>query len=279
MHNKAIIIVVAVTLAVLLAVYAIEQDPHNFPASRCGSCHEKDAAGNILEHRMTAPITELCRECHEKIIKSVYMHPVNVKPRRVIVPNDMPLSSYGDITCSTCHDVHGTYFTVYGTQSYYLRRGETGRAFCSICHKDAGFPRAGHRGILGEAHFRSKYIATDPSQEIDSMSKNCISCHDGSFATSATIKAGYWSHGEELISNDMGSHPIGIDYEAARVSRRRSLSDLRPMAMVDPRIRFFDGRIGCGSCHDPYSTIEKQLVMSDINSRLCLACHLMDKGG
>jgi predicted CXXCH cytochrome family protein len=83
-----------------------------------------------------------------------------------------------------------------------------------------------------------------------------------------------WSHGRDFIRHDQGSHPIGVVYDDAR-GRQGAKTDLKPIAMVDRRIRFFNGKVGCGSCHNPYSTIEKRLVMSDRGSELCLACHIM----
>jgi len=43
----------------------------------------------------------------------------------------------------------------------------------------------------------------------------------------------------------------------------------------EQEIRLFEGRIGCGTCHDPFSKLPKQLVMSNKGSRICLACHDM----
>ena len=75
---------------------------------------------------------------------------------------------------------------------------------------------------------------------------------------------------------DEGQHPIGVDYEMVRASNRKAA--LKPMGLVDWRIQFFDGKVGCCSCHDPYSKIEKMLVMSDRGSNLCFACHEMGTG-
>ena len=248
-------------------------DPHAF--TRCDICHQVDASSMIMEHQMTAAITLLCENCHVAVLSDGYMHPVDVRPRSVIIPRDMRLSSAGDLTCATCHDVHSEYETAYGASSFFLRRGESGKAFCRICHAEASPRSSGHQMTLGEAHFRSRYIALSASQEIDALSKNCITCHDGSFSSSASFMSGVWIHRNGLIRNDRGSHPIGVNYEAARLARGRT-SDLRPLSAVDRRIRFFSGKIGCGSCHDPYSGIEKGLVMSDHESRLCIACHMME---
>jgi predicted CXXCH cytochrome family protein len=253
-----------------------------FEKTTCKTCHVLDSGGKIVVGELTASVTVLCGRCHDDIFTKGYTHPVNMKPGNVLVPGDMPLSREGALNCCTCHDIHSSFLTPYGAHTYYLRRGEIGQNFCSICHSCRRSRSAGHKGTLGKAHLAYRHINTmsaASSRAIDPMSQDCISCHDGATATSIPIRVSTIAAvGSESMTNDMSNHPIGIDYETARVSRKRSMSDLRPMAMVDPRISFFDGKIGCGSCHDPYSTIENQLVKSDRGSALCFSCHLMDKG-
>jgi predicted CXXCH cytochrome family protein len=262
-------------LLILILVYALEREPHKFSDSECGGCHVKDSSGKVLGKELTGPVIVLCERCHRNILSEGYIHPINVEPRQAVVPADMPLSPAGTITCATCHDIHASYFTPYGTRSHYLRRYETGRNFCAACHKEP-FRESGHRGILGEAHFKSRYIATSSVGEIDDMSRNCLSCHDGSLAPQVTVRAGQWVHQESMVGHDMGSHPIGIDYDGARTAHRYK-TDLTPIGSVDPRIKFFDGKVGCGSCHNPYSNVEQDLVMSNRGSKLCLACHALDR--
>ncbi len=254
-------------------VYSMGKDPHSFPQSECLNCHSVDASGTVAKHTRE-PVTIVCKKCHEDVFSKGYIHPVNVRPGSVKVPRDMPLSASGEITCSTCHNMHTPGLTPFGTKSYYLRRFESGKKFCEACHK-RGPGTESHQAALGEAHFSAKYIITDPSQKLDSMSKDCISCHDGSFSSSV-MAAGTWQHGRDFLRFDKGGHPIGVDYEEAR-TRRGSKSDLKPIGAVDRRLRFFNGRVGCGTCHNPYSTIEKQLVMSDRESRLCFSCHSMGR--
>jgi predicted CXXCH cytochrome family protein len=259
---------------VLLAVvvFSVEYRPHAF--TQCSSCHVSENPSGTAAREMIEPVTVLCRQCHEKTLSEGYMHPVDVRPGRVRVPADMPLSPSGELTCSTCHDVHSDYFTPYGAPSHFLRREESGRDFCTICHGTLETLSRGHRASLGEAHFTSRYIVTDVLQELDPMSMNCVTCHDGAFATSVTIQAGRWRHEKSFMRYDQGDHPVGIRYDEVRIKRGRK-TDLRPLFEVDRRIRFFNGRVGCGSCHDPYSKIRKRLVMSDENSKLCLACHIV----
>ena len=269
----AFMLLFVITAFVVIIVLSVENQPHAF--KQCSLCHLSENPSGATARRMTAPITLLCTtSCHQDIFDEGYMHPVDINPKHVSVPSDMPVSLSGELSCATCHNVHAEYYTPYGTASHFLRRQEAGKAFCKICHKDLSSISKGHEASLGEAHFRSQYITIASSQEIDPMSKNCISCHDGTYATSATIMAGSWTHEKSFLSNDRNSHPIGMDYEAVR-GNRGAKTDLKPSAIVDRRIRFFGGKVGCGSCHDPYSTLHKKLVMSDENSGLCLACHMV----
>jgi predicted CXXCH cytochrome family protein len=105
------------------------------------------------------------------------------------------------------------------------------------------------------------------------MSRDCISCHDGSVGSSVMLKAGNWRHSKDFLKFDQGGkHPIGMNYEKVRMSNRKNM--LRPIEMVDKRIRFFNnGCVGCGSCHDPFSVKNKKLIIENNGSALCFSCH------
>jgi predicted CXXCH cytochrome family protein len=276
MKQKTVLAAIFLVISLLAVVlFSADLIPHAF--TQCSTCHiMKDPSGSGFASReMIGQVTQICRECHEKDLAEGYSHPVDVQPRLIIVPEDMPLSLFGkQLQCSTCHDVHADMFTAYGTSSYFLRRQETGQAFCDICHGNFGTGRMRHEGTMAEAHFRSKYIVTNMGQDIDPMSANCLTCHDGSLGSSTTVQVGKWRHEKQFIQHDQGSHPIGIYYESVRHSRGRK-TDLKPIFEVDRRIHFFDGKVGCGSCHNPYSPIPKRLVMRDDHSRLCLSCHIV----
>jgi predicted CXXCH cytochrome family protein len=265
MKRKSALLIFLAVAGIAFVVVCMEMEPHP-------TCHVIDGSGKIVGRQLTAPETFLCEKCHAKIFENGYMHPIDVRPRSVKVPVDFPLSPAREIVCSTCHDIHSSYFTPYGAPSHYLRRHEVGRKFCEACHP-GGSIKAGHAGMIGEAHFQSKYVQTNSSQAIDPLSKNCISCHDGAFASSVTINAGAWTHRKELMPHDAGVHPIGADYESARTRKGRR-SALRHIDQVDRRVRFFGGKVGCGSCHDPYSKIGKRLVMSEDGNKLCFSCHI-----
>ncbi len=262
------------SLGWILLGIAGDSPPHDF-TGRCTLCHEMGVNDTVLSTDMG---TATCYQCHEAVAKNAYMHPVDIQPRTIHVPFDFPLSRDGLLTCSTCHDVHAPAITPFGTKTYFLRRLQRGKPFCDSCHEQGDAMAGGHEGALGMAHLESDAAAFATSAAfmgIDPLSRQCISCHDGNFAASVTLNTGQWQHHSSLMNHDSGSHPIGIDYEAARLARG-GRSDLRPIEEVDRRITFYDGRVGCGSCHNPYSRNEKKLVMSNRRSALCFACHALD---
>lgn len=258
-----------------LLVYSLEKNPHDFTEGECVLCHQGDPA-RATSLAQSSP-TLACNNCHADILKSGFMHPYDVKPDQVKIPKDFPLSFTGLIVCTTCHDVHASNLSLLGERTYFLRRQLVGREFCISCHGSSGLSgKDGHEIALGEAHFQSEYIAMDGTQDLDETSKNCISCHDGSYGSSVSISSGIWQHSSAYATDGMGGkHPIGIDYEQARLKAGRK-TDLRPLALVDERIQFYDGRLGCGTCHDPYSHLDNDLVMSNMRSALCFACHMLD---
>lgn len=258
-----------------LIVNCLEKNPHEFKEGDCVLCHQGDPTSS-LSLSQSSP-TLACSGCHDDILQSGFMHPYDVRPDKVLIPRDFPLSPTGLIVCTTCHDVHAPSMTLAGERSYFLRRQLLGREFCISCHSTSALSATGgHELALGEAHFQSEYISVGSGQELDETSKNCISCHDGSYGSSVSITTGVWQHSSDYRGDFFGGkHPIGIDYEQARLKYGRK-TDLRPISHVDPRILFFDGKLGCGSCHDPYSHLENDLVMSNSRSALCFACHMLD---
>ncbi|HYA88056.1 MAG TPA: cytochrome c3 family protein [Nitrospirota bacterium] len=267
----ALVPIIAAIIVPVMIVIGLEGEPHTF--KDCTSCHvsQDPKKGSIDAREMKEGVTQLCIKCHKTIFSEGYMHPVDVRPQNVMIPSDMPLSPSGELTCTTCHDVHSAYERVYGSKTHFLRRGEVGKRFCDICHVNSSTITHGHSSSLGEAHFRSQYISSGGFNDLDPMSKNCLTCHDGSYASSATIASVIISHNDKNMQS-ASTHPIGVDYERASIDRGRR-TDLIPMAIVDERIMFFNGKVGCGSCHNPYSMNPKQLVMSDRQSALCCSCH------
>jgi predicted CXXCH cytochrome family protein len=240
------------TIALAPLLLTAKRPVHNNFEGMCSRCHLSLSDGRKIFIR---EIDFLCKDCHGELGLS---HPSGMKPFMPI-PDGFPLDWTGRITCATCHDVHGS--------SEPLLRGEQrGKVFCYACHKGN---MGGHDGSGQHAHSRSDsggkaFEILDQGNPIDRLSMECLSCHDSSLGRSANIRigSGIWDHGNG------SSHPIGVEY--AKAYRR---GGLRPPSSINPSIRFFEGRIGCGSCHNIYSKERFYLAINNRGSALCVACH------
>jgi len=225
--------------------------PHDF-AGRCDECHLSLSGPRPIFVR---DIDRLCDGCHGSLGLS---HPSGMKPATPL-PAGFPLDWNGRMTCATCHDVHGKGESL-------LRSDRRGRRFCFLCHN--ALPGI-HGDAVRSAHTGSRTNAAvfEPRRfpgSIDEGSLMCLSCHDESLA-SVPVRGGntgVYTHGGS-------SHPIGVEY---RRSYRRGR--YVPLSMLDPSLVLFDGKIGCGTCHNVYSKEKYALAVSNHRSALCLRCHV-----
>jgi predicted CXXCH cytochrome family protein len=256
--RRILLIGILIATTAIVAYTVFEGRPHEFKEGDCGTCHV-DVSGSPKV--MTAPITKLCEPCH-KTINRRSSHPVDIVTGFMKIPADFPLTD-GRLTCNTCHNIHENKSSVFAEKTYFLRRPAAGREFCLSCH-EVNPTRKSHAEIIGIAHTGSKYTVRNKSMPLDALSVACISCHDGSIgaAASTQIGQGVWNHMQ-------GSHPIGVSYQEARMKK----GGLHPLNRISRKIRFFDGRIGCETCHDTYSKNPMKLVITNEGSKLCLSCH------
>ena len=152
-----------------------------------------------------------------------------------------------------------------------------GGYLCDQCHRQVSgsTPGQSYGHFSGKAHYgsinpesRSMMSATSSGEDIDEESRTCVSCHEDvtvtvpGFNETGAVKAARWSK--------MKDHPIGMDY--SRVAMRDFTEYHYPPREAE-RIRMFDGKVGCGSCHSIYSGVEKLLVVHNDRSYLCRQCH------
>ena len=213
-----------------------------------------------------------CNNCHK--IDVAFSHPVGVAPS-MTVPADLPLQE-GRMVCTTCHDSASVDRHVQARQGHngLLRGSVKGAAFCARCHGQTPTGRAAqHAGMLRQAHLRWPGRSTAtlglPTQPADGDSRGCLSCHDG------TIAPDVGAMGKARDAASHGPHPLGVVYRtnpihAGTIDRHVSFT---PVAQLDARIRLVDGQVACASCHSPYASEAKELVMSNRRSSLCLSCH------
>ncbi len=255
MSNK-LIIVFFILIGIITVVYGLSGEPHEFSSGECSICHfdEKKAPMNLKPG-----ITFGCETCHSELSEA-QSHPTDIYPT-FSIPKDMPLTE-GKLTCITCHYVHPEEKNLFIKKHYFLRRQVRGPFFCSICHE---LNEKGH--ITLENVHAGSYRVTDRRTSIDRISIECIECHDRYITEPVDfLGAGEWNHFTKKFN-----HPIGVSYKeiSARETRK-----YHPASMLSKEIRLFNGKIGCGTCHNIYSKERVMLVMNNRKSRLCLECHL-----
>jgi predicted CXXCH cytochrome family protein len=213
-----------------------------------------------------------CGGCHQT--QEPFTHPVGVAPS-MPVPAGLPLVN-GRIECTTCHDNRASADHARARRSHAPLLRRDAADLCGACHDPAGAGRRDvHATMLGRAHLRWPGDESDRGPSPwpggpDPQSLGCLGCHDGAVASDASDARGLW--GSAAAGPGPGgaigaSHPVGIEY------RRHPGQALKPATVLDRRIRLFDNRVGCGSCHSPFADGEALLVMSNLRSRLCLSCH------
>lgn len=231
---------------------------HNFEGI-CSKCHLSEPKPN-KKLLFTKDIDMLCEECHKQE-KASLSHPSGIKPS-FSLPEGMPLDWTGKMTCATCHKIH------VNNNKYLLITGKTGKTFCVQCHQTSLYKEGkyGHEVVESTLH-QPKYEIKNINQTLDIQSIDCIACHDGTFDRHqyVTVGTGIWNHGYSIGV----SHPIGVDY-----SKSAAKGGYKPAGVLNKKIRFFNGKLGCGTCHNLYSKIPHKLVMSNKGSALCLECHI-----
>lgn len=237
-------------------------------AQVCASA-KTDADGPAWKSQSGNSAAVQCQQCHPT--EQLFSHPIDVVPS-MKVPAELPLIN-GRMTCTTCHnDNLSDHSTAAKEKDALLRKPDISGIFCMNCHTADGINREnGHVLAIGKAHLtwpdRSALDRSEISPgRFDRESEKCLSCHDGLMSREVAVTG--------AISNSAcQEHPIGSTMNGLHFSQDRIRIRLKPPQMVNPKIHFFDNRVGCVSCHSFYSKEPSLLVMSNARSQLCLNCH------
>lgn len=250
-----------VTISCLIG-FSRNRASHDF-SGQCELCHlvapQKGQPGIFVQD-----IDYLCRTCHQILEGS--SHPSEVAPS-MEMPKEFTIDWQGRITCTTCHDPHNDDLK---ENPFMLKTDLRGKEFCQACHTDLFRNPKKHLSATRIAHTKSW---TPPNKKtlndtLDQVSLDCLACHEGSVGPAANYTTPTPSN---LTFQGMSfSHPVGIDYARAASGNRglRSMDDLSPM------ISLYEGKVGCASCHNPFSHEDVMLVFNNRRSALCLECHL-----
>lgn len=220
----------------------------------CGDCHVTSgqveaATAGVLQGSQE----RLCAQCHPRA--GTASHPTGVKPS-MDTGADYPVDWKGELTCSSCHQVHGA---THGL----LRGAKRRREFCIACHKQAFFDRMadGGQSLVVSGHLDAAGDAVDAL--LDPFTAQCMACHGESGDRRVQVAGGNTSrHASSGVS-----HPVGVSYEKAR-----GYGGYRARAALDPAIELPGGLVSCISCHRGYSR-NHGAVRTTQRGGLCLECH------
>ena len=250
-----LLLFVLTTTGTLVSIASMPRDFHPGDTN-CQTCHLASEVTPENARQLVASQERLCGECHSKAMQ--LSHPSGFRPDRSL-PEGYPVDWKGDITCSTCHEVHRG-------DAGLLRGAKTGRDFCLACHTESFFTAMSDKGhsIQRLGHLSASLNQIDVV--LDSYSRQCMGCHiDNQGGSSLKLdSSGIVRHGK-----GGSNHPIGMQYEQAVANgglyRKRS--------KLNPEIMLPEGKVSCVSCHLGYSKNHGALVRSNVRSRLCLECH------
>ncbi len=245
---------------------------HHFNIS-CQTCHSSAPDKDDLK----SDISSLCSipGCHN--YDPMLNHTVNIVPHGAI-PEGMPLDSDQRMTCLTCHESPTVSQGFDDENTRMLKKpSDDTRQFCATCHTaiGGGVRAISHWQFSNRAHLETinpnAAGVEKPAQSsgrLDLETKNCLSCHDEVRVTIPSLnetesqKRARWA--------SMTDHPVGVDY--SDFALQKSNMFFYPRRNPE-RVRLFDGKVGCGSCHSMYAKEEKLLNETFDRGRICLQCH------
>lgn len=241
---------------------------HHFEME-CNYCHD-NSGNNGNSGPVTKNINNLCTSnCHN--YDTEMNHPVNVTSPKG--PSEgLPLVN-NRITCLTCHSKESDPL---GEPMLETKRDSQ---LCITCH--AQMPgdlkqrshwqssMQAHLGSINEESTTSINIKSVSTDAIDIESNGCIGCHSDKTVTIIPFSE---THSQKRQRwGTMKDHPIGINYEDVATKKATVYPYRYPI--VNSKIRLFNGKVGCGSCHSLYADNKNNVIASDNSTSLCKDCH------
>ena len=252
--NQAAALAILLAIALAALVFSAEKK-HRFTTEECLICHTDQ---NGSRENLRVDITGACATCHPSA-RNYQSHPTDFVPK-MSLPGDVLLVDER-FTCVSCHDVHDKK-GMSGKGGYFLRRNISGKPFCLICHD---VDDKGHL-FIGATHV-GQFKVNDVGTRIDEVTLLCLECHDDWIdAMDREFRAGTWNHFSGRLN-----HPIGVSYQEAY--RKKPVSYVHPSTLSE-EIELFEGKIGCGTCHNRFRNKRFMLVMANNRSKLCFSCHI-----
>lgn len=220
--------------------------------TNCANCHLAGANTNTSNaSKLIASQEKLCSGCHKDALEMSHVTGFTPAAQQKI-PAAYPLDWKGDLTCSTCHDIHSD-------QSHKLRGTARGQQLCLACHKQEFFDNMADGGISILQSGHTGAVRARNWDNLDQYSLQCLGCHSDNGEVQVDTN--------QIVRHDV-NHPIGRNYAAAM-----AVGGYKPVNQLSKKILLPNGMISCISCHEGYSKNHGKLVMSTTNSTLCFECH------
>ena len=188
--------------------------------------------------------------------------------------------------------------TITGTAHDFSSNAWAGGQICVVCHAPHNTPLPAAGPLWNHALSVATYtVYASPTLDATalaqpgSVSRLCLSCHDGTVAINSFggVTGTSFVGGSNLLGTNLSNdHPIGLTYDAALVTADGALNPIttpvtiglggtRSRAGTIASNMLFGGRLECASCHDVHNTftaITNNLLKVPIaGSTLCLTCH------
>lgn len=235
-------------------LYAIISKPTLHPLNGdCATCHMAGAATTPANASMlVASQEQLCGECHANALKM--SHPSGIAPAPgKVIPAQYPLDWKGDLTCSTCHEVHSDALGK-------MRGAARGQQLCLSCHNQAFFNSmldggssvmmSGHLGMPNSQNWQS----------LDPYSVQCMECHAA--RGDVAVTPGF------VVRHGSQNHPVGRRYADAE-----RYGGYRPEIMLSKKINLPNGMVSCVSCHETFTKNHGKVISTSNTTALCFECH------
>lgn len=253
-----LLLLLALGLAAAGALYAIAGAGAHLDKSNCAQCHL--AGMNVTAQQaglLVASQEALCGKCHPASIQ--VSHPSGFQPKTA-PPARYPLDWKGDLTCSTCHEVHGSGHGL-------MRAGVTGKPLCLACHHPDFFSSMRDGGAsLTSGHLAKGVDVNAPA--LDAYSGKCMESHGASatprLATSIDRNGVVRHAGQSL------NHPIGMSYQKAV-----AFGGDRARSVLERKLLLPDGKVSCVSCHAGFQKEHGKLLVVMNQSKRCFERHAL----
>lgn len=118
-------------------------------------------------------------------------------------------------------------------------------------------------------HLYKPYSVQGKTFNLDRMTIGCLECHG------KTLIIEDDNTGKDVLERGfhgvLGKHAIGLNYHEIVLSRPSSFNKPDPKRN---NIIFVGGKLGCVSCHNPFSTLPFHLNVLEEGQFLCKECHI-----